>query len=102
MEGTPIAVTGSATDPAGANDTLSYAWTVNKGGGPTAFASGSGCELELHADGQRQLPDRADGRATRTAAAPRPRPDDQRGQRGAEPDASSASARRRWKARRSR
>ena len=45
MEGTPITVTGSASDPAGANDTLTYAWTVNKGGGPTAFASGSGVGL---------------------------------------------------------
>ena len=40
LEGTAIAVTGSATDPAGANDTLTYAWQVFKGG--VAYASGSG------------------------------------------------------------
>ncbi len=42
VEGTAIAVSGTATDPAGANDTLSYAWSVYKDGGPTAFASGTG------------------------------------------------------------
>ncbi len=42
VEGTSIAVSGTATDPAGANDTLSYAWSVYKDGGPTAFASGTG------------------------------------------------------------
>ncbi|MEX0613176.1 MAG: PKD domain-containing protein, partial [Pirellulales bacterium] len=42
LEGTEIAVTGSATDPAGANDTLTYAWSVEKNG--AAFASGSGAD----------------------------------------------------------
>ena len=41
-EGTAIAVTGTATDPAGANDTLNYAWSVYQDGGTTAFASGTG------------------------------------------------------------
>ena len=40
VEGTAITVTGTASDPAGVLDTLSYAWTVLKGG--TGFASGSG------------------------------------------------------------
>ena len=40
VEGTAITVTGTASDPAGARDTLSYAWTVLKGG--AAFANGSG------------------------------------------------------------
>ena len=41
VEGTSIAVTGTATDPAGTDDTLSYAWSVYKDGGPTVFASGA-------------------------------------------------------------
>lgn len=40
VEGTPIAVAGAATDPAGANDTLSFAWAVFKNG--AAYAAGSG------------------------------------------------------------
>jgi Ca2+-binding RTX toxin-like protein/PKD repeat protein len=43
VEGTQITVSGAATDPAGANDTLTYAWTVNKGG--VLFASQSGVDL---------------------------------------------------------
>ncbi len=41
LEGTSIGVTGQATDPAAANDTLTYAWEVFKGTGTTAFASQS-------------------------------------------------------------
>ena len=43
VEGTEIVVTGSATDPAGANDTLTYSWTVEKDG--AAFADGSDVNL---------------------------------------------------------
>ena len=42
VEATSIAVSGTATDAAGANDTLSYAWSVYKDGGTTAFATGTG------------------------------------------------------------
>ena len=45
LEGTEIVVTGSATDPAGANDTLTYSWTVDKDG--VAFADGSGVDLTV-------------------------------------------------------
>ena len=38
-----IEVAASATDPAGANDTLSYSWEVFKDG--VAFANGSGTDL---------------------------------------------------------
>jgi Ca2+-binding RTX toxin-like protein/PKD repeat protein len=38
-EGTAIAVTGTATDPAGLSDTLTYAWQVFKGKVTTPFAS---------------------------------------------------------------
>src|SRR5205823_4070638 len=42
-EGTAIAVTGSATDPAGDNDPLSYRWAVYQDGdGSTAFDTGTG------------------------------------------------------------
>ena len=44
VEGTPIAVTGTATDPAGANDTLTYAWTVNKDGGRRRLPAGRGAD----------------------------------------------------------
>jgi len=44
VEGTMITVTGSATDPAGANDTLTYSYEVFKDGSTTAFASGSGVD----------------------------------------------------------
>ncbi|QDU21299.1 PKD domain-containing protein [Urbifossiella limnaea] len=40
VEGTSIAVTGSATDPAGANDTLTFAWAVYVGSSASAFATG--------------------------------------------------------------
>ena len=43
LEGTEIVVTGSATDPAGPYDTLTYSWTVEKDG--VAFADGSGVDL---------------------------------------------------------
>ena len=42
VEGTAIAVTGAATDPAGAQDTLSYSWDAYKDGATTAFAVGTG------------------------------------------------------------
>ncbi|MCP3936624.1 MAG: PKD domain-containing protein, partial [Actinomycetia bacterium] len=45
VEGTAITVTGSATDPAGTNDTLSYAWTVNKDS--VAFDSGTGTSFSF-------------------------------------------------------
>ena len=63
VEGTAITVSGTATDPAGANDTLTYAWSVYKDGSTTAFASGSGMadQFQLHAGRQRQLRDQADG-----------------------------------------
>ncbi|MCP4378831.1 MAG: PKD domain-containing protein, partial [bacterium] len=48
VEGTTITVTGSATDPAGANDTLSYAWTVNKDS--LAFDSGTGTSFSFTPD----------------------------------------------------
>ena len=41
VEGTAIAVTGGATDPAGAHDTLSYSWAAYKDGATTAFAVGT-------------------------------------------------------------
>jgi PKD repeat protein len=40
VEGTAVSVVGSATDPAGANDTLTYAWAVYKDGTTTAYATG--------------------------------------------------------------
>ena|GEM_PF-3423790 len=42
VEGTSIAVAGSAFDAAGVNDTLAYAWSVTKDGSPFATGSGSG------------------------------------------------------------
>jgi PKD repeat protein/Ca2+-binding EF-hand superfamily protein len=42
VEGTAITVGGTATDPAGASDTLSYAWVVYKDGADTAYDSGTG------------------------------------------------------------
>ena len=41
IEGTPIVVTGLATDPAGTNDRLSYAWSVYRDGDTSASTSGS-------------------------------------------------------------
>jgi len=40
QEGTAINVVGNATDPAGANDTLTYVWTALKNGAAYATASG--------------------------------------------------------------
>ncbi len=40
VEGTAITVTASATDPAGINDTLTYAWSVYKNGSTESFATG--------------------------------------------------------------
>ena len=48
VESTTITVTGSASDPAGALDTLSYSWTVLKGG--VDFASGSGATFAFTPD----------------------------------------------------
>ncbi|MDY3551517.1 endo-1,4-beta-xylanase [Gemmata sp. JC717] len=42
VEGTAITVTGSATDAAGVNDTITLTWAVYKNGAPTPFATGSG------------------------------------------------------------
>jgi hypothetical protein len=44
VEGTAIAVVGSAADPADANDTLTYSWVVFKNGGATPFAQESGLD----------------------------------------------------------
>ena len=44
QEGASISVTGTASDPAGGNDTLTYAWQVFKDGASTAFASASGVD----------------------------------------------------------
>jgi hypothetical protein len=43
QEGTPITVTGSATDPGGISDTLTYSWTVLKDGAP--FAADDGVDM---------------------------------------------------------
>jgi PKD repeat protein len=48
VEGTPITVTGAATDPAGANDPLTFAWTVTRDGSP--FAGGSGPDVTFTPD----------------------------------------------------
>jgi uncharacterized delta-60 repeat protein len=40
VEGTAIAVTGTATDPAGSADTLTFRWEVYKDGAATPFATG--------------------------------------------------------------
>jgi len=46
QEGTAITVTGSATDPAGGNDTISLSWVVTKGVGSTVVvASGTGAGI---------------------------------------------------------
>ena len=50
VEGTSVAVSGSATDPAGANDTLTYSWQVFKGGGATPSATGSGADYRFTPD----------------------------------------------------
>ena len=48
VEGTAITVTGTASDPAGALDTLSYVWTILKGG--VDFATGSGATFAFTPD----------------------------------------------------
>ncbi|MHC4562515.1 MAG: Calx-beta domain-containing protein, partial [Planctomycetota bacterium] len=48
LEGDPVSLTGSATDPAGANDTITLDWTVLKNGAP--FASGSGPDITFTPD----------------------------------------------------
>ncbi|MEX1026800.1 MAG: Ig-like domain-containing protein [Candidatus Paceibacterota bacterium] len=50
QEGTDITVNGSATDPAGSNDTLTYSWEVFKGTATTAYASGGGTSLTFNPD----------------------------------------------------
>jgi ELWxxDGT repeat protein len=40
LEGTAISVTGTSIDPAAANDTLTFAWSVYKDGAVTSFATG--------------------------------------------------------------
>ncbi len=47
-KGVPITLIGSATDPAGANDTLSFAWTVNKDG--AEFVTGTGASFTFTPD----------------------------------------------------
>jgi PKD repeat protein len=51
--GTPnsaVTLVGSATDPAGANDPLTFAWAVFKDGSTTAFATGSGASFSFTPD----------------------------------------------------
>ena len=48
VEGTAITVTGTASDPAGVLDTLSYVWTIRKGS--VDFASGSGATFAFTPD----------------------------------------------------
>jgi hypothetical protein len=48
QEGTPVSLTGSATDPAGSNDTISLEWSVTKDG--NAFASGTGADIDFTPD----------------------------------------------------
>lgn len=50
QEGTEITVNGTATDPAGSNDTLTYSWEVFKGTATTAYASGGGSSLTFNPD----------------------------------------------------
>ncbi|MBN9517855.1 VCBS repeat-containing protein, partial [bacterium] len=50
VEGTSIAVSGSATDAAGVNDTLSYSWAVYRDGGATPFAAGTGTSYSFTPD----------------------------------------------------
>ena len=45
IEATPITVNGSATDPAGANDTLTFTYNVFKDGATTPFATNSGASI---------------------------------------------------------
>jgi len=47
-EGSPVVLVGSATDPAGANDTISYDWSVTKDGNP--FANGTGVNIDFTPD----------------------------------------------------
>nr|AGC72056.1 flagellar hook-length control protein FliK [uncultured bacterium A1Q1_fos_291] len=44
-EGTLVSVKASATDPAGANDTLTYSYEVFRNGSATPYATGSGVDL---------------------------------------------------------
>ncbi|MHC4562196.1 MAG: calcium-binding protein, partial [Planctomycetota bacterium] len=48
LEGDPVSLTGWATDPAGANDTITLDWTVLKNGAP--FASGPGPDITFTPD----------------------------------------------------
>jgi large repetitive protein len=48
QEGTAITVDGSATDPAGTNDTLTYAWEVFIDGSTTAYTTGTGTSFTIH------------------------------------------------------
>jgi len=48
QEGTAITAVGSATDPAGNNDTLTYAWSVFKGA--SLFVTGSGSSITFTPD----------------------------------------------------
>ena len=61
-EGTAVAVGASATDPAGDNDTLSYAWAVYKDGSASPFALGTGAGWAFTPD------DNGDYRVVLTAA----------------------------------
>ena len=48
IEGSPLTLLGSATDPAGSNDTLTFTWLVAKDG--LAFDSGSGRNIQFTPD----------------------------------------------------
>ncbi len=50
VEGTSIAVSGSATDADGLNDIQSYAWQVFKNGGVTVFSTGAGASYSFTPD----------------------------------------------------
>jgi hypothetical protein len=47
IEGSPISVAGTATDPAGASDPITYAWQVFKEGSAVVFASGGGASFSF-------------------------------------------------------
>jgi PKD repeat protein len=50
VEGTAITAAGSATDPAGTNDTVTLSWAVYKNGSAVAFATGTGPSVSFTPD----------------------------------------------------
>ncbi|MBN9522630.1 VCBS repeat-containing protein, partial [bacterium] len=50
LEGTAITATGGATDPAGANDTVTLSWAVYKTGAAAPFATGTGAGVTFTPD----------------------------------------------------